>query len=190
MKNVLVISTSLRTNSNSEALADAFLRGAADAGHHTEKVTLRGKGIQFCRGCLACQQLGRCVIQDDAAEISRKMHDADVIAFATPIYYYEMSGQMKTLLDRANWLYSSDYRFTDIYLMTAAAEDDDFVPDRAESGLTGWIDCFARARLAGSVFAGGVNGPGETAGHKALAQALSTTRAPRTSATVSACSSV
>ena len=53
----------------------------------------------------------------------------------------------------------------------AAAEDDDFVPDRAESGLTGWIDCFARARLAGSVFAGGVNGPGETAGHKALAQA-------------------
>lgn len=81
------------------------------------------------------------------------MHDADVIAFATPIYYYEMSGQMKTLLDRANWLYSSDYRFTDIYLMTAAAEDDDFVPDRAESGLTGWIDCFVRARLAGSVFA-------------------------------------
>ena len=85
MKNVLVISTSLRTNSNSEALADAYLRGAADAGHHTEKVTLRGKEIQFCRGCLACQQLGRCVIQDDAAEISRKMHDADVIAFATPI---------------------------------------------------------------------------------------------------------
>ena len=162
MKNVLVISTSLRTNSNSEALADAYLRGAADAGHHTEKVTLRGKEIQFCRGCLACQQLGRCVIQDDAAEISRKMHDADVIAFATPIYYYEMSGQMKTLLDRA---------FTDIYLMTAAAEDDDFVPDRAESGLTGWIDCFARARLAGSAFAGGINGPGETAGHKALAQA-------------------
>ena len=171
MKNVLVISTSLRTNSNSEALADAYLRGAADAGHHTEKVTLRGKEIQFCRGCLACQQLGRCVLQDDAAEISRKMHDADVIAFASPLDYYEMSGQMKTLLDRANWLYSSDYRFTDIYLMTAAAEDDDFVPDRAESGLTGWIDCFARARLAGSVFAGGVNGPGETAGHKALAQA-------------------
>ena len=50
MKNVLVISTSLRTNSNSEALADAYLRGAADAGHHTEKVTLRGKEIQFCRG--------------------------------------------------------------------------------------------------------------------------------------------
>lgn len=100
-----------------------------------------------------------------------KMHDADVIAFATPIYYYEMSGQMKTLLDRANWLYSSGYRFTDIYLLTAAAEDEAFVPERAESGLTGWIDCFERTRLAGSVFAGGVNGPGEVSRHRALAQA-------------------
>ena len=78
---------------------------------------------------------------------------------------------MKTLLDRANWLYSSDYRFTDIYLLTAAAEDETYVPERAESGLTGWIDCFERARLAGSVFAGGVNGPGEVSGHRALAQA-------------------
>ena len=42
MKNVLVISTSLRQNSNSEALANEFLRGAAEAGHHAEKVTLRG----------------------------------------------------------------------------------------------------------------------------------------------------
>lgn len=172
MKNVLVISTSLRANSNSDALADAFLRGAADAGHHAEKISLRGRNIQFCRGCMACQKLGRCVISDDAAEISQKMHDADVIAFATPIYYYEMSGQMKTLLDRANWLYSSDYHFTDIYLLTAAAENEPSVPSRAEGGLTGWIDCFERARLAGSVFAGGVEGPGETTGHPALAQAF------------------
>lgn len=171
MKNVLVISTSLRANSNSDALADAFLRGAADAGHHAEKISLRGRNIQFCRGCMACQKLGRCVISDDAAEISQKMHDADVIAFATPIYYYEMSGQMKTLLDRANWLYSSDYHFTDIYLLTAAAENEPSVPSRAEGGLTGWIDCFERARLAGSVFAGGVEGPGEATGHPALAQA-------------------
>lgn len=171
MKNILVISTSLRANSNSDALADAFLRGAADAGHHAEKISLRGRNIQFCRGCMACQKLGRCVISDDAAEISQKMHDADVIAFATPIYYYEMSGQMKTLLDRANWLYSSDYHFTDIYLLTAAAENEPSVPSRAEGGLTGWIDCFKRARLAGSVFAGGVEGPGETTGHPALAQA-------------------
>ena len=171
-KNVLVISTSLRANSNSEALAEAFLRGAQEAGHDAELVSLRGKDIRFCMGCLACQKLGHCVLQDDTQALTQKMHDADVICYATPIYYYEMSGQMKTLLDRANWLYASDYHFTDIYLLTAAAEDADDVPKRAESGLTGWIDCFERARLAGSVFAGGVDGPGAIHGHAALEQAL------------------
>lgn len=168
VKKILVISASLRANSNSEALADEFLRGAAEAGHQAEKVSLRGKDIRFCLGCLACQGLGRCVIEDDTHAIAQKMHDADVIAFATPIYYYEMAGQMKTLLDRANWLYSSDYHFRDIYLLTAAAEDEPETPEGAEHGLQGWIVCYEKARLAGTAFAGGVNGPGEIAGHPAL----------------------
>jgi len=169
--NILVISTSPRSVSNSEALAKEFARGAAEAGHSVELVSLREKQIQFCKGCFACHKLGKCVINDDAPEIVTKMHDADVIAFATPIYYYEMCGQMKTLLDRANPLYESDYKFTDIYMFTAAADDGEYVPQRAVSGLTGWIDCFDRAKLAGSVFAGGVNEMGEIKGHKALAEA-------------------
>ena len=169
--NVLVISTSLRPTSNSDALAREFARGAADAGHKTEVVSLRGKKIEFCKGCFACQQTQKCVIKDDAPDIVAKMHDADVIAFATPIYYYEMSGQLKTLLDRANPLYPSDYKFRSIYMLTTAAEDEAFVPERAVAGLTGWIDCFERARLAGTVFAGGVNEMGEIEGHKALGEA-------------------
>ena len=43
---------------------------------------------------------------------------------------------------------------------------------RSVGGLTGWIDCFEKARLAGTVFAGGVNGPGETAGHPALERSM------------------
>lgn len=101
-KQVLIISTSLRKNSNSEALADAFAKGAQSAGNHVEQVTLRDKALAFCKGCLACQTTGNCVIKDDAVSITEKMCSADVIVFATPIYYYEMSGQMKTLLDRAN----------------------------------------------------------------------------------------
>ena len=170
-KHALVISTSLRPGSNSEALADAFLAGAQAAGNTVEKITLRGKTIAFCRGCLACQSAGRCVIPDDAIEIAEKMRTADVIAFATPIYYYEMSGQMKTLLDRANSLFASDYAFREIYLLTAAADDGADVPARAVGGLTGWIDCFEKASLAGTVFAGGVTGTGETAGHPALQEA-------------------
>lgn len=63
------------------------------------------------------------------------MLHADVLVFATPIYYYEMCGQMKTLLDRANPLYPSDYAFRDVYFIATAAEDGDEVWTRASSGL-------------------------------------------------------
>ena len=169
--NVLIISSSLRRGSNSEALAEEFARGAADAGNKVELISLRNKDIRFCCGCLACQKTQKCVITDDANAIVAKMHDADVIAFATPIYYYEMSGQLKTLLDRANPLYPSDYRFRDIYMLTSAADEEQSTPERAVMGLTGWIDCFEKSRLAGTVFAGGVNAPEEIKGHPALAEA-------------------
>lgn len=167
-KKVLVISTSLRKNSNSEALAKSFADGARSAGNEAEIISLAGKNIAFCRGCSACQKLGHCVIKDDAIDIAEKMRTADVLAFATPIYYYEMSGQMKTLLDRVNSLYSSDYKFRDIYMLSSAAEDESDVDERAYSGLEGWVVCFEKSRLAGKVFAGGVNDPGEIDGHKSL----------------------
>lgn len=168
MKNILILSSSLRLHSNSEVLADEFARGAADAGNEVEKISLRGKDIRFCKGCLTCQKTQQCVIPDEAPSIVEKMHDADVIVFATPVYYYGMSGQLKTLLDRANPLYPSDYRFRDIYMLTSAAEDEDYVPEGAVNGLGGWIACFGKARLAGTIFAGNVSGPGEMEGHPSL----------------------
>lgn len=101
-KNILILSTSLRKDSNSDALAAAFARGAAEAGHHAVMCSLRGKALGFCVGCLSCQKTKRCVIRDDAPAIVQQMKQADILVFATPIYYYEMCGQMKTLLDRAN----------------------------------------------------------------------------------------
>ena len=170
-KKILVLSTSPRKGGNSEALADEFARGARDAGHSVEKITLYDKAIGFCRGCLACQNTRRCVIHDDADAITRAMLHADAIAFATPIYYYGMCGQMKTLLDRANPLFPSDYRFRDIYLLCTASEQEEHTPEGTVTGLQGWIDCFEKAQLAGSVFAGGVTSVGEIQGHPALNQA-------------------
>lgn len=170
-KQVLIISASLRENSNSQSLADSFANGAQAAGHHVKQITLRGKSIAFCRGCLACQRLGHCIIEDDAVEIAKQMQIADVIVFATPIYYYEMSGQLKTLLDRANALYSSEYAFREIYFLSCAAEDAEGTDARAVYGLEGWITCYEKCRLAGTVFAGGVTGAGEIKGHPALKEA-------------------
>lgn len=164
-KKVLIISASPRMNSNSEALARSFADGARESGNEVELVSLRGKTVNFCRGCFVCQEKLRCVIRDDADEICQKALGADVLVFATPIYYYEMSGQLKTLLDRLNPLFPSEYAFTDVYVLTSAAEDEDFVPERAVRGVEGWVECFERAHLAGTVFMGGVTGAGEMKDH-------------------------
>ena len=170
-KKVLIISTSPRKNGNSARLAEEFRKGAEEAGNEVELISLHDKKISFCQGCFACLETHRCVIHDDADIIREKMMHADVIVFATPIYYYEMSGQMKTMLDRGNPLYSSDYAFRDIYMLSTAAEDEESVPKRAVSGLEGWIACFEKARLAGTLFCGGVNDIGDISGNPKLQKA-------------------
>ena len=163
MSNVLVITTSLRAKSNSDILADCLARGARDSGHNVESISLKGKELRFCIGCLACQKTQRCVLADDAVGIAEKVKNADTLVFVTPIYYYEMCGQMKTLLDRLNPLYPSDYKFRKVYMLSVAAENEDEVPEKAVSGLQGWIDCFEKAEFAGSLFCGGITDAGEAA---------------------------
>lgn len=170
-KKVLILSSSPRKGGNSETLAAAFATGAQEAGNQVENVYLREKQYGFCKGCLVCQKLGHCVIKDDAVEIAAKMHDADVLVFVTPVYYYSVSGQLKTMLDRANPLFGTDYAFTKAYLLATAAEDAPETFAGTEKAVQGWVDCFPRCALAGTVFAGGVNSAGEIAGHAALEQA-------------------
>ncbi len=170
-KNVLIISSSPRKNGNSNALAYSFSRGAENAGNNVERITLYDKTINFCKGCLACQKTKNCVIIDDANEIVDKMLESDVIVFSTPVYYYSISGQLKTMLDRSNPLYNADYKFRDIYLLASAAEDEESTVNGAVTAIQGWVDCFENASLKGVVFAGGVNGIGEIAGHSALERA-------------------
>ena len=164
MSKVLVISTSLRAKSNSDILAERLIAGAEDAGHKVEQISLKGKELKFCIGCLACQETQQCVLKDDAVWIAEKVKEAETLVLVTPVYYYEMSGQMKTLLDRLNPLYPSDYKFRNVYMLTTAAEDEEFVPEKAVSGLQGWVDCFEHAELADTLFLGGIGNAGEAAG--------------------------
>ncbi len=155
-------------------LADChFQSGAYDdaAGNEVEFISLRGKDIKFCIGCLSCQKTGACVFKDDVPAIMDLVLNADVVCWATPIYYYEMSGQMKTLIDRMNAMYPKDYRFREVYLLTTAAEDEEHTPKRAESGLQGWIACFEKATLKDHLFCGGVNDPRDILGSTKLEEA-------------------
>lgn len=151
MKNILIISTSLRPHSNSEILAKEFEKGALESGNNVEFINLTGKKINYCIGCLKCQKSQKCIIKDDTEEILEKIKNSDTIIFATPIYFYEMSGQMKTLLDRTNPLFTSDYSFKDIYLITTSADMSESASDGAVNGIKGWIECFEKARFAGLI---------------------------------------
>lgn len=75
---VLIISTSLRTNSNSDILARKCVRGALDVGHEVEYVSLKGKSIEYCIGCLSCIKSGSCVLKDDVKDIMEKVKQAEV----------------------------------------------------------------------------------------------------------------
>ena len=106
-KKVLILSSSPRRGGNSDTLCDEFMRGAIESGNEAEKVFLRDKTIHYCTGCSTCSLHEKpCPQKDDAAEIIEKMVAADVIVMATPVYFYTMSAQMKTLIDRCCGLYT------------------------------------------------------------------------------------
>lgn len=170
-KNVLIITSSLRDNSNSDALAASFAEGARAAGNNVETISLKDKAINFCMGCMVCQGTLKCVIDDDAISIAEKAKSADVLVFVSPVYYYSISGQLKTLLDRLNPLYPSDYNFRDVYFLATAADGDESAMEGPEKDIVGWVECFEKARLAGTVFCGGVDGKGEIKGNNALNKA-------------------
>ena len=84
MSKVLVITTSLRAKSNTDILAGRLIAGARDAGHAVERISLKGKEIKFCVGCLACQKTQKCVLKDDAEAIAEQVKNADTLVFVTP----------------------------------------------------------------------------------------------------------
>lgn len=170
MKKVLIVSSSLRGGSNSEILAHEAEKGAKDAGNDVEFINLKGKEIKFCIGCLACQKTFKCVQKDDMADLIGKVQNADAIIFATPIYYYEMSGQLKTFLDRCNPLFPQSNKFKDVYLITSSYDDAVGTADRAISGLKGWIECFEQSRFSGCLVGGGINEPKDASAREDLLQ--------------------
>ena len=154
-KKVLILSASPRKGGNSDVLCDTFLRGATEAGHSVEKIFLRDKNIHYCTGCGVCNRTHRCVQKDDMAEILDKMVAADVIVLATPVYFYTMDAQMKTLIDRTVPRYTemTDKEF--YYLITAADTEPSHL-QRTIEGFRGFAeDCLDDAVEKGIVYGTG-----------------------------------
>ena len=97
---IIVLEGSPNRNGSSNLLAEQFILGAKDAGHSVQVVDVAHADIHPCTGCIHCGYEGPCSQEDDVDEIRRKVLDADMVVFVTPLYYYGMSAQLKALIDR------------------------------------------------------------------------------------------
>lgn len=170
-KYVLVISASPRKGGNSDTLCDEFIRGAQATGNQAEKVFLRDHRIDYCTGCGVCNNTHVCVLKDDMAKILEKLVQADVIVMATPVYFYTMDGQMKTLIDRTVPRYT-EISDKDFYFILSAADPDISMMARTIDGFRGFTeDCLDNAHEKGIIYGTGAWNIGEIQGSPAMIQA-------------------
>ena len=170
-KKVLVLSASPRRGGNSDTLCDRFMHGAEEAGNHVEKIFLRDKKINFCVACDACKKNGgTCALKDDMAGILEKMAAADVIVMATPVYFYTMDGQMKTLIDRTYAKYP-DIRNKSMYFIVAAADSNKRALERTIEGFRGFTSCYDGMEEKGIIYGAGAWNIGDIKGSPAMYQA-------------------
>ena len=97
---ILVLTGSPRKGGNSATLADHFIRGAKEAGHSIERFDAAFKNVHPCIACNACGMDGPCVFKDDFEFVRKHIIDADCVVFATPMYYFGISAQLKAVIDR------------------------------------------------------------------------------------------
>jgi multimeric flavodoxin WrbA len=171
-KHVLILAGSPRKGGNSDLLCDQFLLGAKEAGHQVEKIYVADQEINYCTGCGACfEKTGNCVQQDDMADVLAKMIHADVIVMATPVYFYRMNGQMKTLIDRTCPGYT-EISNKDFYFIMTAAVTNSTLLERTLESFRGFTACLDDAREKGVVYGTGAWHAGEIKGSGAMDEAF------------------
>lgn len=100
MKNVLVVMGGGRPKGNTAQLVDAFVKGAEEAGHLVEKVSLLKTEVKGCLGCNACRHGKPCVQKDGFNELVPKIKGADLVVFASPLYFWTISSKLKAFIER------------------------------------------------------------------------------------------
>lgn len=170
-KKVLILSSSPRRGGNSDTLCEEFMRGAEENGNQVEKLRLSELKIDACSACYGCKKLGRCVKQDDMEMVLSKMREADVIVLATPVYFYTMCAQMKTMIDRTlGGAQRPGLENKDFYLIATAA-DGRAAMERTIDGLRGYLECLPGAREMGVIYGAGAWQLGDIEGNPAMKEA-------------------
>ena len=100
MKNILIVMGGGRPKGNTAQLVDAFVKGAEEAGHLVEKVSLLKTEVKGCLGCNACRYGKQCVQKDGFNELVPKIKGADLVVFASPLYFWTISSKLKAFIER------------------------------------------------------------------------------------------
>ena len=170
MKKVLILSGSPRKGGNSDILCDEFARGAMEAGNEVEKIRVAEKKISPCLGCYFCRDHGgRCVFNDDMADILQKIIDCDVLVLSSPVYFYSICAQLKTVIDRtvARW---TEIANKDLYYITTAAEEEDDTMDGTLACFHGFAMCIDGYEEKGTLYGKGLTDKGDVCERQELLQ--------------------
>lgn len=151
---VIAISASPRSGGNSDVLCDQFLKGAGEAGHETEKISIGSKDIHPCMACYGCRKTKACVRKDDMEEILEKLIAADIIVLATPVYFYSMNAQMKAFIDRCLPRYQ-EMKDKAFYYIVTAADPQHSAAEETIAGLRGYLRCLPGAQEKGIIYGTG-----------------------------------
>lgn len=101
MKKILILDGSMRKHGNTSYLVENFIEGASNHSDQIEHILVKDLNIEYCNGCLRCNLIKRCAISgDEWSKIQEKIHDADVLVFASPIYFHYVTATLKKLIDR------------------------------------------------------------------------------------------
>jgi multimeric flavodoxin WrbA len=173
-KNVIVLSSSPRRGGNSDLLCDQFIAGTHKAGNSAEKIFLKDKKINYCTGCGTCIDRGKsCPQKDDMTEILDKMVAADVIVMATPVYFYTMCAQMKTLIDRCCSRYTK-ISGKEFYFVVTAADTNKQAMERTIEEFRGFTYCLDDANERGVIYGTGAWEKGEIKRSPVMEEAYNT----------------
>ena len=150
-KRVLIISASPRRSGNSDLMAEQFKKGAVEAGNTVEKIFLANKKIGYCLACDYCKKNnGICVQKDDMTDLLNSMMLADVIVLASPVYFYNVSAQLKTFMDRTYARFET-FKKREFYGVFSCADGPGEYINHVTDALKGFAVCFPDSEYKGSV---------------------------------------
>lgn len=169
-KKVVIISSTPRKNGNSQILCESFKEGAIEAGNEVELISLRENKVNYCIACYACRNTGKCFQEDSMNEILEKIVEADVLVFATPIYFYDVAGQLKAFIDRILPRYT-EIENKDFYFIATCADGNKEAISSSIQTVNGFLDCVSNVNLKGIIYGTGLYNVGESKDSKASREA-------------------